>query len=202
MDGSITLRSEVYQEAYHSKSGALEESFKKYIEPSCLRPGMRILDICFGLGYNCLAAIYTTKDLEVVSLEKDRKILDQVQEIKVQEPYSRDYEIIRQAARDLKYEDSTLKVSIVLGDATETICSLQPSFNAVFLDPFSPPKNPELWTIGFMQDISRLCRKGAILTTYSYARKVRENLKYVGFDVRDGPIVGRRSPSTIAEWNQ
>ena len=36
------------------------------------------------------------------------------------------------------------------------------------------------------------------LTTYSYARPVREALKQAGFEVISGPKIGRRSPSTIA----
>jgi len=39
--------------------------------------------------------------------------------------------------------------------------------------------------------------KNAKLSTYSYARTVRENLKEAGFEVIDGPVLGRRSPSTI-----
>ena len=41
-------------------------------------------------------------------------------------------------------------------------------------------------------------KKDAILATYSYARKVRENLNEAGLVVYDGPIVGRRSPCTLA----
>ena len=40
--------------------------------------------------------------------------------------------------------------------------------------------------------------KKGILTTYSCARQVRENLKKAGFIVKDGPCVGRRAPATIA----
>jgi tRNA U34 5-methylaminomethyl-2-thiouridine-forming methyltransferase MnmC len=41
-------------------------------------------------------------------------------------------------------------------------------------------------------------KEGAKLSTYSYARWIRNNLKNAGFEVLDGPILGRRSPSTIA----
>ena len=41
-------------------------------------------------------------------------------------------------------------------------------------------------------------KSGARLATYSCAGKVRRALTEVGFEVIDGPIVGRRSPSTIA----
>ena len=41
--------------------------------------------------------------------------------------------------------------------------------------------------------------KESILATYSCARIVRDNLKEAGFEVFDGPSVGRRAPSTIAK---
>jgi hypothetical protein len=40
-------------------------------------------------------------------------------------------------------------------------------------------------------------KEGAKLSTYSYARWIRNNLKNAGFEVLDGPILGRRSPSTV-----
>ena len=36
------------------------------------------------------------------------------------------------------------------------------------------------------------------LSTYSCAKFVRNNLKEAGFAVKDGPIIGRSSPGTIA----
>ena len=61
-DGSVTFRSDKFDETYHSKSGAVEESFKKFAEPSKVGELAKsgkivILDICFGLGYNSAAAI-------------------------------------------------------------------------------------------------------------------------------------------------
>jgi len=41
-------------------------------------------------------------------------------------------------------------------------------------------------------------RKGGILTTYSCASIIRKNLREAGFLVKDGPVVGRKAPSTIA----
>ena len=88
---------------------------------------------------------------------------------------------------------------IILGDATKTIKSLPSNyFNIIFLDPFSPGKNPELWSLGFFKEIERVMMNCGILTTYSCARTVRENLKNIGFSIKDGPCVHRRGPSTIA----
>jgi tRNA U34 5-methylaminomethyl-2-thiouridine-forming methyltransferase MnmC len=65
-DGSYTLRSEECRgksETMHTFHGALEESRRKFVEPSQIREKLRnnkeirILDICSGLGYNVAATL-------------------------------------------------------------------------------------------------------------------------------------------------
>jgi chorismate dehydratase len=191
-DSSVTLYSEKYSEHYHSTSGALEESLKKFIEPCNIKDNFLILDIGFGLGYNCLMALHNSK-VKIISLEKE--IVKEIQTIEVPDYLKKDYEKIKQAAKTLKYKD---EIRIILGSAESTIKKLNEKFDAVFLDPFSPKKNPELWTLEFFRDIYSLMKHNSILATYSCASLVRKNLKEAGFKVLDGPCIGRRSPSTIA----
>ena len=188
-DGTFTLRSEEYDECYSSKSGALEEAQKKYVIPCNIKEGDLVLDIGFGLGYNVAAAI--EKGARVISLEKDSRLLNEIQDLNLP---IKSYDLVKKIAKGEESE----KLKIILGDARETIKELNMKFDAVFLDPFSPPKNPELWTEEFFKEIKKRMKKTAILATYSCARKVRENLINVGFIVKDGPIIGRRSPSTLA----
>jgi tRNA U34 5-methylaminomethyl-2-thiouridine-forming methyltransferase MnmC len=68
----------------------------------------------------------------------------------------------------------------------------------VFFDAFSPNKVPEMWTKEFFSDIYDKMKKNGKLSTYSCAKFVRDNLKQAGFIVKNGPVIGRRSPSTIA----
>ena len=197
-DGSITLYSEKYNESFHTMSGALQESFEKFVKPCNLKNGAKILEVGFGLGYNCLAAIYSFKNLKIIALEKDKEVLEEIQYLEVPDHLEKHFEIIKKAAKNLYYKDDSVDIKIVLGDAVETVKTLNERFNAVFLDAFSPPKNPELWTLEFFKDIKILMKKNAILATYSCARLVRDNLNKAGFLVRDGPVVGRRGPSTLA----
>ncbi len=145
-----------------------------------------------------MAAIHSVKKISITALEKDKKILGEIQQLEVPENLKEDFEIIKKAAKDLYYKDEKVEIRIILGDAVETIKQLRQGFDAVFLDPFSQPKNPELWTISFFNDVKKLMKKNAVLATYSCARSVRENLKNAGFLIKDGPVVGRRGPSTLA----
>jgi tRNA U34 5-methylaminomethyl-2-thiouridine-forming methyltransferase MnmC len=200
-DNSITLFNETYQEYYHSTKGAVEESFEKFVKPCRIaelaKTGkIRILDVCFGVGYNSAAAIDAALEsnpnceIEIIGLENDQKILD---EIKNLNPAFKYYDIIKGDKSDPK-----IKLKILLGDARETIKQVKDKVDAVFFDPFSPKVCPELWTKEFFADIKRVMTPGAILTTYSCARIVRDNMKANGFIVKDGPILGRRGPATIA----
>jgi chorismate dehydratase len=206
-DGSETFRNDDVDECYHTKSGAIEEAFKKFAEPCKIKElakkgKIRILDVCFGFGYNTAAAIDTAleenKDVEIesVGLENDERVFDMIQELN---PKVKSFELIKQLNKNnLKITKNNISISILLGDARETIKTVSQSFDAVFFDPFSPKKCPELWTEELFREIYDRMEKGAILATYSYARVVKDNLKNAGFRVEDGPIVGRRSPSTIA----
>jgi len=199
-DNSITLFSEKYQEHYHSTKGAVEESFEKFVKPCKIaelakKGKIKILDVCFGVGYNSAAAIDVALEanpeciIEIVGLENDPKILD---EIKNLNPAFKHYDIIKGKSNE------RIKLKILLGDARERIKELNEKFDAIFFDPFSPKVCPELWTKEFFKEIKRLMNPGAILTTYSCARIVRDNMKAVGLTVEDGPVLGRRGPATIA----
>ncbi len=63
-DGSLTFVSQEFGESFHSHHGAMQESFCKFVEPTQLataaqKPVLRLLDVCYGLGYNTAAALQT-----------------------------------------------------------------------------------------------------------------------------------------------
>ncbi len=205
-DGSITFFNERYQEHYHSVSGAREEAIEKFVKPCRIADGFNILDICFGMGYNTCAALDAASNLKIVALENDVGILKSI--IKIPGEDFTNFGVIKAltkglgigpAPKTLGYEDDKYEITLIIGDAQKTIKSINGiRFNAVFLDPFSPKKCPELWSKEFFTSIFDLMYDGGILATYSCSRSVRRNLQEAGFRVEDGPCVGRRSPSTVA----
>lgn len=201
-DNSYTMYSDKYDEKYHSISGALEEAQKKFVEPCEIKDGMNILDIGFGLGYNVGMALMKAKNLKIISLENDPFILRSLDNINVPYWFIKTYDKVKAAAKHLNFQDDS-EVTVMLGDARETIKKIimtdeESKFDAVFLDPFSPPKNPELWGTEFFKEVKKRMKKDAIMATYSCAGLVRDNLKKAGFEIKDGPIVGRKSPGTLA----
>lgn len=212
-DGSCTYRCEIYDETYHSTTGAKEESFEKFVRPCNIQElskqnVVKVLDVCFGLGYNTSAMIDELKSynkdikIEIYALENDWNILKKILEV---DSAFDSYKIIKEMIEknvendEIIFEQENVKINLLVGDARKKILEISEfNFDVCFLDPFSPKKCPELWTEDFFSEIFVRMKENAILTTYSCARIVRDNLKKVGFNVFDGPCVGRKSPSTIA----
>ncbi|MBU0615205.1 MAG: hypothetical protein KJ601_03870, partial [Nanoarchaeota archaeon] len=86
-----------------------------------------------------------------------------------------------------------------IGKAEEEIKLLPNNyFNGVLFDPFSPGKHKEMWSLDIFKECFRVMKPGSRLTTYSCAVWIRDNMREAGFQVIDGPILGRKSASTIA----
>ncbi len=210
MDGSYTLLSQRFGEYYHSFTGAAEESELKYITPCEIRKRamkgkLRILDFCFGVGYNSAAAIEAALEanpsctIEIVALELDETLLDAIQQL---QPPWKSYSLMKQLnVRNLEVHEGNVRLTLILGDAAQTIKELPlDTFDCVFFDPFSPKTCPELWTSAIFSEVHKRMGTNSILATYSCARAMRESLKSAGFSsIEDGPVVKRRGPGTLAQ---
>ncbi len=210
-DNTETFLNEQVGESYHSQTGAVEEAYKKYVIPCKIKElaqsgKLKILDVCFGLGYNSAMAISEALqenpncEIEVIGLENDPEIISKIQEVNPPISFYQHYKKISPIG--LEFSHNTVKVKVMLGDGREKVKELNDEhFDAVFFDPFSPKTAPDMWTKEFLEDIYKKTKKTGILATYSCARVVRDNLAGAGFVYDDGPIVGRRGPGTIAtKW--
>ncbi len=91
-DNTETFLNEEVGESYHSQTGAVEEALKKYAIPCRIKElaktgKLKILDVCFGMGYNSAMAISVALEenpeceIEVVGLESDAAIISKIQEV-------------------------------------------------------------------------------------------------------------------------
>jgi len=67
-DGSIGLYDTELDEIFHSKYGAKKEAFEKFIEPVLAYENkpVKILDICYGIGYNSKCALEHLKNIQLI----------------------------------------------------------------------------------------------------------------------------------------
>ncbi|MGF2037873.1 MAG: tRNA (5-methylaminomethyl-2-thiouridine)(34)-methyltransferase MnmD [Nostoc sp. CmiVER01] len=212
-DGSFTFVSQEFGESFHSHYGAKQESFFKFVEPTKLttaaqKPVLRLLDICYGLGYNTAAALQTiwavnpSCFVEVIGLELNPAVPQAAIAHHLFDNWNYNYiEILSQLANDHQVQTPRLKAKLLIGDARTTITLLRQSgfwADAIFLDPFSPPQCPQLWTVEFIKQLSLCLHQDGLLATYSCAAAVRTALLSAGLAISSTPPVGRRSPGTVA----
>lgn len=204
-DGSYTLYHPEYRQHFHSLAGAQTEAEKKFIEPCEIRKSLeageniKILDVGFGLGLNALTAIKAAEEtamgkLEIISLEKDHATL------KVAADLDSDNSILVSFSEKKEWSGHHASLQGITGDARDSIQHLREKFDAVFLDPFSPDVNPELWTYDFIREISSLLTPDGVIATYSAAFPVRGAMLRCGLTVGETPSFGRKKGGTIASF--
>jgi tRNA U34 5-methylaminomethyl-2-thiouridine-forming methyltransferase MnmC len=215
-DGSETCFNSYYNQAYHSKFGAYREALEKHViacklpELATTTKTIRILDLCFGLGYNSFVAIdELTKrnqklNIEITGLENDYKILEKIIDCKMPDSlksYQSSFNSLIQKTPHQKIQfNELIFLELILGDARDTIATLSSDhFDAIFFDPFSPSVCPELWSESFIKDTVNTAKKGAYISTYSSARIVKDNFSKAGCEIFEGPLCGRRTGGVLAK---
>lgn len=93
--------------------------------------------------------------------------------------------------------NSTLCFKLHLGDARQTINNCNSSYDFVFLDAFTPSKQPILWTYQFLSKIKSKMKPTSVLATYSNSSPVRKALKELGFNISK-IVIGGKQFGTIA----
>lgn len=208
-DGSLSLHSDEYGQAMHTLSGAYTEALVKHVRPSGVLARdyrlLRVLDVGFGIGYNVLALLSEfvrddrNRHLEIVTLEKEPPPVDLLKRIAFPGETGGLYETIKRLCMDEEVGGETYTMRMLVGDARKSVRGLEATrFHAIFHDPYSPAKNPELWTVDFFRELYRVADEGCTLTTYSSAPRVRAALLEAGFIVGRAPSMGRKREGTLA----
>ncbi|MGL5035731.1 MAG: tRNA (5-methylaminomethyl-2-thiouridine)(34)-methyltransferase MnmD [Microcystaceae cyanobacterium] len=215
-DGSLTFFSEIFQETFHSRSGAKQEAEEKFVQ-ACQLPQraafsshLYLLDICYGLGYNsaaALSAIWAVNPhcrVTLMALEQDSQVIHNAIAHRLLEQWGEPVpDLLHQLAQSESLETPLLQAQLWLGDARQSLPPLQKTgfkADAIFLDPFSPPKCPQLWTVEFLTLVAQCLHPQGYLATYSCSAAVRTALRLARLQIGAGPQVGRRSPGTLGRW--
>lgn len=225
-DGSLTLKSPRFQEACHSLNGAYAETVHNYIKPNHIEEfwvshqsdELNLLEVGFGLGlgvqatYDALATSLNQKlSLNYLALELDEGLVEyareniQLKEInlpkfKELERFEQDSLVYYRACRD------TSSLTILIGDARVSLpkfiqTKLCPLFHVIYQDPFSPRKNPSLWTKEWFELLASTSHLGASLSTYCASVSPRKAMLEAGFRPRRLKGMGHKREITQATLN-
>ena len=223
-DGSFSIKSKEINhkvETLHTSTGAISESFEKFIKPLKLNysEDVAILDICAGLGYNSSAAIDDflknsdgSADLHIDMLEISKPTL--AAGLMVPSPikaHDITKKAIEQSLIECDYASLELEETIIpdniglkihIDDARQVIQKLEDNtYDAIFLDPFSQNMSPELVSLEFFKEFRRVIKDNGIVCTYTSSSPVRMAFIEADFYVSLGPIFGRFQGGTLASPN-
>ena len=205
-DESKTLFSSTYNQYFHDiRTGAFTESLYKHVLPAFDfhkgKKNLKILDICFGLGYNTFSTIYYVLKnridikLKIYSPELDLKLITSLKQFSFPKEFEFIKPIIDAVANNQHYEDEHISIEIFIGDARAYIQTLN-NIDIVYQDAFSSEVNRELWTYEYFKQIHSICSKDVIITTYSVATCVRLSMYEAGFEIYE--IQGVKRKQTIS----
>ncbi len=223
-DGSYSIKSRLINnkiETLHTKSGAISESFKKFIDPLKLdyHEDIAILDICAGLGYNSSAAIFdflkhtdnsTNLKIDMVEISPETLAAGMIVPSPIAEhdivKKAIESELISSGFASLELEKTVIPenidINVFIEDARLTVQNLEDNtYDAIFLDPFSQTMAPELFSLELFSQFHRLIRDDGIVTTYTSSAPVRGAFLEAGFHIGEGPVFGRFQGGTIASLN-
>jgi radical SAM protein (TIGR01212 family) len=213
-DGSVTFFSEDWKEHYHTKTGARLEAQQKFVVPSGLNrklqtSNLKLLDVCFGLGNNSLAAFCAAAGaehkLDITALEMDKRVVRAAAQFF--QPLETDpvnwRNVLEQLLSTATCHLPHATLSLLWGDARWLIQSLEnESFDIVFHDPFSSQHCPELWTVEFFQQLYRVMKPDGVLLTYSSSLPVRGAMRTAGFEIGETHPGHQMGNGTMAAKNK
>jgi tRNA 5-methylaminomethyl-2-thiouridine biosynthesis bifunctional protein len=212
-----------YDDIYWSSSGGLAEKQHVFIE-ACELPErwarlqsgdqFAIAELGFGFGLNFLLTLKAWQThapagakLNYVAYEKhlvapaDMALMAQAFQLnETFAPLRQLYPLPLPGTHVLHVSDNC-DLTLVIGDANETLTQLKANLDAVFLDGFSPSRNQTLWSARLLGHIARQMRPGALLSTYSVAGALRRELqtqdlvvtKPAGFGNKRQMLIARRA---------
>jgi len=101
----------------------------------------------------------------------------------------------------LSFFDGQVSLNIIINDAATALANINTSPNpysnddfvdAWYLDGFSPAKNPDMWTAPLFQEIGRLSKPQASISTFTVAGFVKRQLQKIGFRTHKKPYIGNK----------
>lgn len=199
--------SSLYQDVYFSRDSGLEETRHVFLAQNHLHARWQALKdhhftICetgFGTGLNFLCAWQLWKVaapdnacLHFVSTEKFplqhddlAKALNLWPELSsLSNQLLAQYQMLAPGWHKLIFEQGRITLTLLIGDARDTLPQLKAHVDAWFLDGFAPAKNPEMWQQDLFDSMAKLSHSETTFATFTSAGIVRRVLQAAGFEVR------------------
>ncbi|MEJ8852938.1 FAD-dependent 5-carboxymethylaminomethyl-2-thiouridine(34) oxidoreductase MnmC [Variovorax robiniae] len=201
-------RSERFDDIYHTETGALAQSRHVFLNGCGLpeawqdQPQWRILETGFGFGFNFLTTWQAWRTdparprmLHFVSIEAHPVGVDDL--LRAASAYPELAELAQSLAAQwtellpglhrMSFEGGHVLLTLCIGDVQAMLRAQRFEADSIYLDGFSPDRNPAMWSPETLKAVSRFARRGTGIATWTIARAVRDALTQNGFQVRKSP---------------
>lgn len=101
----------------------------------------------------------------------------------------------------LVFEGGRVLLTLCIGDTKAVLREQSFEADSVYLDGFSPQRNPDIWDLHTFKAVARCCRRGTRIATWTIARSVRDALAQSGFVVKKVPGIPPKRDNLQGEYN-
>ncbi len=210
--------SEAFGDVYHSAAGGLGQAQHVFLQGNGLpqrwagRERFVILETGFGFGLNFLATWQAWRRdparparLHYVSVEKHPFTLNDLKVLHENYPDLKEeaaalharWPMLVPGGHRIELDGGKVVLTLFFADI-KLLRELRLAADAIYLDGFSPAKNPDMWSPALMRAVSRLAATGATAATWSVAASVRSALETTGFAVEKRPGFGHKKEMLCA----
>ena len=222
-NGAFSVRSLAYGETMHPGIGPAAEAEALYINQLRLRARRAVStgefvvwDVGLGAAANATAVLRATREipgrLRLVSFENTTTPLAFALQHLAELPSLASYEAPLRTlltSGQTRFHDGqqTIEWTLTVADFPAWLAAgaapgagLPPAPHALLFDPFSPAKNPAMWTLDVFTHLFRRLdpQRPCALATYSRSTMTRVALLLAGFWVGAGEATGTKEETTIA----
>ncbi|QXT39983.1 tRNA (5-methylaminomethyl-2-thiouridine)(34)-methyltransferase MnmD [Gymnodinialimonas ceratoperidinii] len=181
-----------FDDPYFSLNDGLAETRFVFLEgnnlPARFRDGFHVAELGFGTGLNFLATLQYFRDagvegkLHFTSFEAfPMSAADRARALACFPDLPTETLLGEEDISHLSGSD--FELSVIVGDARETVPEMRVRADAWFLDGFAPAQNPELWEDALLRNVARNTAPGGTFATYTAVGRVRRALADAGFEV-------------------
>ena len=198
-DGSNTIFVPEFDETYHSKHGAIQESLHVFVSSGLKFKTelneINVLEVGFGTGLNALLTFIhseeTNKNIKYTSLEAFPLKWNLVSklnyiDIKFNGKYFAKYKKMHTCCWESFY---VLSPNFMLRKHNMKLQNVlfENEFDVIYFDAFAPRVQPELWTERIFTSMYMALKPGGVLVTYCAKGSVKRTLIRAGFDLQSIP---------------
>ena len=221
-DDDGTPRSPRFDDIYRSESGGLAQARHVFLQGCGLptawagRPQWRVLETGFGLGLNFLATWLAwlqdpqrPRMLHFASIEAYPVAADDLLRSAATEPgllplaqdLAARWQGLTPGFHRFSFAEGRVLLTLCVGDVATMLREQAFRADAVFLDGFDPERNPEMWSLDTLKGVTRLCRRGAALATWTVAGQLRRELQACGWQVEKRPGLAPKRDCLAARYD-